>query len=309
LGVDELAACDRDPQKLSAAGAELGIRPYTEVFSALSEFKPDAVLVCTPPTLHVSQARQALGSGAHVFIEKPLSHELNDVEELITESEQNTRIVQVGYNLRFHPGLQQLKTLFDSGVIGRMLWSRAEFGQYLPDWRPSQDYRHSYTAQRKMGGGILLDASHELDYLTWLLGTPESVSCAAGKVSRLEVDVEDSATVLLHYADGSHADVHLDFVQRAYSRSCSIAGEKGTLIWDYVGQQVRLFRADQPEWEVMDYDVDTNEMYLSELRHFLSCVRDGGRLPLVGLREAASVLRIVIAARAAAESGRRMPIE
>jgi len=302
LGIQHLAACDPDPDRLAPMVTELGIQPFADFDKAMTATKPDFVFVCTPPVFHVPQALRAVQAGAHVFVEKPLSHTLDGVDELIAEAETRQRVVQVGYNLRFHPGLQKVKQLVEDGIIGQILWTRVEVGQYLPDWRPWQDYRQSYTARRELGGGIILDASHELDYIMWLLGQPSEVMCMAGKVSALEVDVEDCATVLLRFASGAHADVHMDFVQRGYARSCKLAGERGTIIWDSPAHQVRIYQAETDSWETIPYISDSNEMYVAEVQHFLGCV-DQAMTPLVDLKQAKTVLKVALAAKSAAAQG------
>lgn len=303
LGVIEIAACDPVPERLAPMVAELQIHPYADFEQALHTVRPDAVLICTPPTFHLTQARQAISAGAHVFIEKPLSHSMEGVKALLSEARAKDHAVQVGYNLRFHPAIRKLKQIVEENTIGRILWTRAEVGQYLPDWRPWQDYRQSYTARRELGGGIILDASHELDYLLWFFGEPLEVLCMASTVSKLAVNVEDSASLLLRFASGSHADLHLDFVQRIPSRSCKLVGEEGTAIWqdgDGDAVSVRVLRPDT-EPEDFDYDFDDNEMYVAELREFLNCI-ETGQPPLVGAEQAAKVLKWALAARAAAEA-------
>lgn len=302
LGIQRLAACDPDPERLAPMVAELGIEPFADFEKAMIAIKPNLVFVCTPPVFHVPQALQAVQASAHVFVEKPLSHTLDGVDELIAEAEARQRVVQVGYNLRFHLGLQKVKQLVEDGIIGQILWARVEVGQYLPDWRPWQDYRRSYTARRNLGGGIILDASHELDYIIWLLGQPIEVVCMAGKVSDLEVDVEDCATVLLRFASGAQADVHMDFVQRGYARSCKLAGEQGTIIWDYPAHQVRIYQAETDSWETTPYTFDSNDMYMAEVQHFLGCV-DRATTPLVDLKQAKRVLEVALAAKSAAAQG------
>lgn len=295
LGIRCLAGCDPDPDRLSPMVKELGVQPFVSFEEAILGTKPDLVFICTPPVFHVPQALRAVRAGAHVFIEKPLSHSLAGVDELIIEAEARQRIVQVGYNLRFHPGLQKLKQLVDEGAVGQILWAQAEIGQYLPDWRPWQDYRQSYTARRVLGGGILLDASHEIDYILWLLGQPSEVICLAGKVSNLEVDVEDCVTLLLRFTSGTQADIHMDFIQRSYTRSCKLAGERGSLIWDYSGNQVRVYLADQGEWQSLPYSFETNQMYMHEIEHFLSCITDRKEV-LVNLKQGRQTLAVALAA-------------
>jgi len=281
---------------------QLGIEPHAKLEAALRTVSPDVVFICTPPVHHVHQALQAIRAGAHVFVEKPLSDRLDHIGELASEARSRTRVVQVGYNLRFHPGLLKLKQLLNEGVIGKVLWAHVEAGQYLPDWRPWQDYRESYTARRHLGGGILLDGSHEIDYVLWLFGRPKEVVCMAGKVSSLEVDVEDCASVLLRMAEACQVEIHLDFVQRGYSRSCKIAGEKGTLIWDFTTREVKLYSADTNDWESFPYNFEPNDMYVAEIQHFFNCIASGDA-PAVDLEQAAAVLKLVIAAKVSAEKG------
>ena len=249
------------------------------------------VLVCTPPVHHVVQSIQAIQAGAHVFVEKPVSDRLEGLEELLDEQRKQGRAVQVGYNLRFHPPLRKLKELVDAGTVGKIQWGRIEAGSYLPEWRPWQDYRQSYTARRELGGGIILDGSHELDYATWLFGSPTELACMAGKTSSLEVDVEDCATILLRFPGSLQIDVHVDFMQRFYSRGCVLAGEFGTLHWDFKSNMVHIRRPDE-ETEILNFECDVNHMYVEELRHFIECIQNGKnptfsfrmRFSLCGLR-------------------------
>ena len=196
---------------------------------------------------------------------------------LLAEARRHDRNVQVGYNMRFHPGLQIFKELIDSGKIGRVLWLNVEAGQYLPDWRPWQNYRESYSARQELGGGIILDGSHELDYICWLLGWPTEVSCRAEHLVSLEVDVEDSAWIYLTFPERRRAELHLDFVQRSYTRTCKVVGETGTALWDFGSQEVRWFSADDPGWKSIPYKFEANDMYVSRDEPLPGISRKGNR--------------------------------
>jgi predicted dehydrogenase len=301
LGVAALAACDPDPQRRQYFETEWGLPTFPDLESGLNAFAANVVFVCSPPVFHVSQALVALDAGAHVFVEKPVSDRIDGIAELIERSKTGQRVVQVGYNLRFHPGLVKLKSLLDQGIIGKVLWARIEAGQYLPDWRPWQDYKQSYTARRDLGGGILLDGSHEIDYALWFFGQPSEMRCLSGTVSQLSVDVEDCATILIRFAGGAQVDVHLDFVQRSYSRSCKIVGELGTLAWDFTQRTVDVFTADSGEWSSFPYDFAPNDMYVNEVQDFFRCIAERGT-PRVDLQQARAVLEVIQLAKAAAES-------
>jgi predicted dehydrogenase len=215
--------------------------------------------------------------------------------------------VQVGYNLRFNPGIQTLKRLVEEGVAGRILWARAEVAQYLPDWRPWQDYRQSYTARRELGGGIILDASHEIDYMLWLLGPPSELTCMAGRVSGLETDVEDCATILLRLRSGAQADIHMDFAQRTPSRSCVVAGDRARLEWNHPQNQVKIIRPDC-DAEIIRYDFEANQMYIAEVEEFFSCVHNRV-IANGGLEEAELALQVALAALTSASERKWVSFE
>ncbi len=298
LGVSRIGACDPQADRLEPMVQELGIRPFADFDEGLTAFKPDLVFVCSPPVAHVQQALAAVRAGAHVFVEKPLSNSLDGVEELAAAADRAGRVVQVGYNLRFHPSIRRLKEILDTGAIGRVLYAHVEVGSYLPDWRPWQDYRQNYTARKDLGGGIILDASHELDYTMWLMGTPVEVLCLSSKVSALEIRVEDCATVLLRFESGAQADVHMDMVQRVASRNCKLVGELGTAEWDESRSEVRLQWPGR-EPQVWSYPPDDGGQYVLEVRDFFDCVQTG-REPLVTLEQAARVLKVCLQAKGAA---------
>jgi predicted dehydrogenase len=188
--------------------------------------------------------------------------------------------------------------LLDDKRVGRVLAVRAEFGGYLPDWRPGRDYRDSYAVSAALGGGILLDAIHELDYLGWLFGDAEAVSATAEHVSDLAGDTEDLAEVTIRFTSGLYAQVHLDYLQRAYRRNLQIIGESGVLVWDYPTHTVTVYEPDAAAdaTDLRAADGEPNDMYLEEMRHFIRCV-EGPEPPPVDGRDALRSLRLVEAAK------------
>jgi len=304
LSAGSIIVSDTNPDRLEYIKEKYFLDVFDDVDAAFATH-PDIVLVCTPPPLHIPLAMKAVDHGCHVFIEKPLSHTLDHVEGLLTKAKKKQRIVFVGYNLRFQKGIRLMKQLLEEEAIGKTLAIRAEFGQYLPDWRPSQDYTKSYTAQQSMGGGIILDGSHEIDYVRWFAGEITEVSCFAGTLGSLHVDVEDTAEILLRTANGAIAEIHLDFLQRVYSRTCKIIGTQGTLLWDYSENMVRLYSAKTKEWKTFPLQTEPNEMYLEEMKHFLACI-NGKAVPLIDGYEAKKVLEIALAAKKSANVGKAM---
>ena len=193
--------------------------------------------------------------------------------------------------------------------IGRVITIRAEAGQYLPDWRPSCDYRQSVSASRDLGGGALLELSHELDYVQWLLGDVQSVSAHVDRLSDLEIDVEDVAEVILQFRNGAVGSVHLNMVQRSASRTCRIIGTDGIMTWDWESHRVRCFSAATGNWTDLHpaKQLEHNDMYVSELRHFLDCIQKR-KTPEVDGQAGARVLQVVLAAKRSSQDQRMVEL-
>lgn len=301
LGIKEILVVEKDKKTKEGLKKEKGLKVYHNLNKAKRE-RFDGALICTPPSSHIEIAEKLLDCDVPLFIEKPLSHTLKGVDNFIKKAKQKKTKVLVGYNLRFHPGIILVKELIQAKRIGRLLSIRIEAGQYLPDWRPKQDYKKSYTARKDLGGGIILEGSHEIDYLLWFLEKtePEEILCFADTVSNLRVETEDTAEILIKFNNGSLANIHLDFIQRGYSRSCKLIGEKGTIIWNYPENKVKLLVAPKKQWQVFNVKFKPNDMYVQEMKHFLKVIKRKEE-PRVNLEQGREVLRIALLAKEAAK--------
>lgn len=265
-------------------------------------FKPDIVVLANPASHHIKLAIEFAKHGIHLFIEKPISDSsllYQEFSEIIEKSKVN---VAVGYNLKFSPSLQFLKKQLETRTIGKVLSVECSVGQYLPDWRPEQDYRETVSAKKDLGGGVLLELSHELNYLAWLFGSVDSVVCISGKSSDLEINVEDSANLLMQIKQNSVISLviqlRMDFIRRDPHRFCTILGEKGTLIWDYISGFVKLYDPDKKTWiEMFSQVPNRDETYIAEWKDFLFAIETGSE-PLTSYKEGFQTLKVVEAARA-----------
>jgi len=308
LGIDDLMAFDTVADRRERAQQECGARPFDSLDAAFQS-GADVAFVTVPTHLHVPIALQAARAGCNLFIEKPLSHTEEGLSELIDAVQRDQLVTMVGCNMRFHPGPAKIKELLEQEVIGKILFARVHTGSYLPEWRPQEDYRKSYSANVAMGGGCLLDCIHEIDLARWYIGEVEDVFCAAGHLGSLEVDVEDVAALICRHAGGALSEIHLDYVQRTYERGCQIVCEQGSIFWDYNEEVVRWFDAKQDLWKTFGQPKDwqANRMYIDELKHFLGCVRTGSQSTLP-VSDAVKVMRVVFAAKASAKSGCRVRV-
>lgn len=295
------------------AGAVLetahNIRSFSDLDEAFGQ-RPDVVFVTNPNRLHVPVALAAARRGCHLFIEKPVSDSLDGLDELVDVVEREKVTAFVAYQFRFHPGLRFVKSLLDEQRLGRLIAAHIVNGEYLPDWHPYEDYRESHAARRDLGGGSLRIQSHEFDYALWLFGMPQQVYAVGGHLSRLEVDVEDSVSVLMacEAEEGRFpVHVHLDYLQRPPQRLCEVIGDTGKARYDFYANQVEIHDLHGRTRQVIEFTgFDRNQMFLDELRHFLACLR-GEEQPMIDLREAIRSLRISLCAEESLVSGAAVP--
>lgn len=263
---------------------------------------PQAAVIANPSSCHLDVAIPLARSGVHLLVEKPISNSPDRVAELLAVSAAKHTVLMTGYNLRFSPSLQRFRQLIEEQRVGRVLTIRAEVGQYLPTWRPGTDYRETVSAQAALGGGVLLELSHEIDYLRWLFGEVESVTASLQKLSSLEMDAEDAAQLTMSFtARGNDspaiAYLTMDCIRQDPTRACTVVGETGTLRWNALSGTVELFSKGADAWQtVFEYRPHTDETYEEEWRHFLSCLSSGSQ-PIVSGHDGLAVLQIVEAAR------------
>ena len=303
LGVQHIVACDPRPDRRAEVQEQCGVPAVDDLKEGLAK-RPALAFVATPTAYHVEPALRAALQGCDLFIEKPVSHSLEHVASLLETIHEKKLVCLVGCNMRFHPAIVIIKETVERMILGPVLSVRVQAGSYLPGWHPWEDYRQGYSANQSLGGGCILDGIHEIDYLRWILGEVETVACLAGKVSNLEIDTEDVAEILLRFRSGVIAEVHLDYVQRAYGRSCQVIAQEGTLSWDFQDNTVRMFRSTTKQWEVLwqDPQFDFNQTYVDEIQHFLSCVSTRSK-PAQDVTDGVLALRIALAAKRSAQEG------
>jgi predicted dehydrogenase len=214
--------------------------------------------------------------------------------------------VLVGFQLRYHPGFQRVTEWFYSGEIGRPLGFQAQVGQWLPDWRPGRDYRETYSTRIGMGGGVILDLSHELDLAIAFMGPVRRVSCICGRYSDLEIETEDMAEVSLEHEGDRLSQVHMDCVQRVYSRTCRIIGAEGTIIWNYGEGFAELIRANgQKDHWTNPTGFDRDWLFRDQLKHWLE-VLSGRAAPKISLNDGIYVTKVALAAKRSSEESKHV---
>jgi predicted dehydrogenase len=266
----------------------------------------DAVVVASPSSMHADHASSALQAGLPVLVEKPLATNSRAAERLAALARERRVTCGVAMNLRFHPAVLELRRLVAGNRLGSIRYAHVSCGSDLRRWRPGVDYRNSYSARAELGGGVVRDCIHELDYLTWLLGPTASITAETANVSDLEIDVEDLGLALLRLSSGALASVDLTYFDPAYRRGCLLVGALATARWDWKRGTIELAHADGNA-ETLDVAADVSSTYVAELRDFLQAI-ETGRPPSTTAEEGAAVLRLVDALFQSARGGRRITL-
>ena len=258
----------------------------------LIEAKVELVIVASPATFHAKHAIPLIEAGIPTLIEKPVTAEVKDIKLLSEAISKYQTPVAVGYCLRYLPSSLKVKKLLEENKLGILYNAQIHIGQYLPDWRPTKDYRDSVSASKHLGGGALLELSHELDYAQWLLGDFSVEHAILRSSKELELNVEDIADITLLSNKGVVSHVHLDFLQRLAQRKCSIIGSKGRLDWDLISNSVTFYGANENEIIYSDIDWDKNEMYIAMVRDFIEMIK-GCPNNCVVLDEATKTIQLI----------------
>ena len=294
-GVTFIAGADPQPGRLQQASEQSGLEAqYADYEAAFSEHTFDAVVIASPTSMHTEMALHAAESGCHIFIEKPLAHNLKDLDKLRAICATKDLCVFVAYCHRFLPSVRKMKELLDSGRIGRPYAATMNWGSYLPSWHPWEDYRSFYMAKKALGGGALLDESHGIDLLRYLLGEIAWVSGDVGTISDLEIDSDDWASFLFHTQHGVRGKAHFDLLRHDAQVKLEIIAQGGSLTWDRIEHRIEVYDAESKSYEIFPFPTsDMSAMYPAETEHFLSCIREGKK-PIVSLEDGIRTLEVVM---------------
>ena len=283
LGVKDLSIFDKDKKLLDLVSKKYSVKKFNDLQTALS-FKPDFSVICTFPNSHIQIANHCIKSNSNIFIEKPISFDTKGVMSMLNIAKSKNLKVAIGYNLRFDKGLNLLKKKIQQRVIGAPISILIKFGHNIQFWRPGTNYKNHYILRK--GGGIILDGSHEYDYLRWLFDDKiKSVYCQTRKKCNIKTQTESFASIILKFKKGLVANLNIDYLRPSYERGCYILGEKGSLQWEYnltksawsdyskkADSKVTLQLLSKPSKIIFNNKIRVNDMYILEMKNFIESI-------------------------------------
>ena len=238
---------------------------------------PDIVFVTNPSSKHMDIALASADAHANIFIEKPLSHNTERVDELRALIKKNNLVVQVGYQTRFHPCYKDVQLAFTEARYGQLISAGFEWGTYLPEHHPYEDYRLGYAADNSLGGGVILGLIHEIDLIHGFFGFPKTISAIGGKLSSLDMAVDDTVSVLMGFEAGNRivpVSLFLSYAQKYETRTFRIQFEDALLVCDLISNSVVSYGLKGKILFQKEYGIiDRNQIFKDELIEFIKAVK------------------------------------
>jgi predicted dehydrogenase len=311
LGVRDIIGTDLREDRRREAVEQSHITAVQNFQEGMS-MNPDAVVISTPPNLHLHYALEAAKAGVHVFTECNWVEDLSILEDLDRLCVAKSVVGAASCTQRYQDSVKTMKKLIDDEVIGPIIHIRFQSGQWAPDWHPWESVTEFYLGNRSMGGGRE-QVSFELNWIEWLLGRTVGISAMAKKLTTLPMDIFDLYQMNLAFESGALGSVQVDMIQRHPNRTCVLMSEQGQIEWDYTGGIVRVYHADQKRW--CEYKEEARSGYLSEgvaedeplyhgeMRAYLDAIE--GRAPFpYRFSQERELLTVVQAAEHSAATGR-----
>ena len=282
--------CDIDAERRAEAAQAYRSAQATSSFDdVLADDSVDAVVVATPVPTHFELARRALEAGKHVFVEKPPAMRGAEMEELCELAEERDRVLMPGHLLLYHPGVQKLKEIVDSGELGEVLYVYGN-RQNLGTFRTNENALWSL--------GV-----HDLSVLLYLIEEEPNEVRAHGNAF-LSRGVEDVVFCYLRFPSGKMAHMHLSWLDPHKIRRITVVGNERMAVFDDMERERKITVYDN--WRTRTGDVysptvDATEPLRRECEHFLRLVSGEGE-PHKVARDAIPVVRALDQLQAALET-------
>ena len=277
------------------AGNPLGIKEISS-WQEADKIRPDAAFITNPTFLHTETALPCAEREIALFIEKPIDRSTKELEKLLALVRKSKGASYVAYVLRFHPVVTALRSELDEK---KNLTAQFVCNSWLPDWREGQNHAQSYSARKEMGGGAILDVSHEFDLAAYLLGPVESIKGSFQRRGTVTIDAEDFVDA--HVTCGSgRAQITIDIASRESERVITVKTGDGTYRADLLKGSLS-FSSPEESWQ-KEYAVERDDPYRSQLRYFLDNIENPRMMN--HLSEAAGLFRQLVAFRNGKEDHR-----
>ncbi len=245
----------------------------------ISEIKKNNInvaFICNPTNLHLKTAYDLLKVNCNLLIEKPLSafEELNNIKKLIKFSKKKKLVVQVGYQLRFHPGIKIVKNIIKNNELGEVFDGYFHFGEYFNSLRKWEKFSDSIVSKKKFGGGVLGAHSHHLDLAMFLLGKLKCKYSLLTNSNNFKIDVEDCCKIILTNSKNKNFLFNMNFLDDPQENSFILNFKKGSLKWNYIENTVLIKKYKDSKIKKIKFNnFYRNDLFEKQTKNFFSKIK------------------------------------
>lgn len=249
-----------------------GVKIFKKLTDAL-KCGPLFSIISNPTSMHTHTALLCAKYGCHLLIEKPVCSNLHYSRKLINIINKKKLINMVGYMLRFHPGIKLVKNILKKNFLGKIYFVRSFWGEYLPNWHPNEDYKKSYASLKRLGGGVSLTLSHDLDLMKFFFDQPLELHNINSKNFLLKSKTDTNSDFIIKFRNNIHCSVHLDYLTRETERSLEIYGVKGKLDFNFIKNEIKI-KKNNKEKKIKFSNFNRNKLFIDELKYFINCIKN-----------------------------------
>jgi len=291
---------------LTEISNDFPVKIYKDLTNAIAD--ADAVVIATSTDQHISIATKVLEAGKALFIEKPISHNWTGIDNLAHLA--LGKVIEVGFQFRTHPNLIALESKLKQTEHQRLLTYRLAMGYRLDAWRPTQDYKKSYSASAARGGGALFDLIHQIDIALWLFGPVISVQAILAKLSDLSIQGDDVTNILLTHKSGVTGHIQLDMVSPVNRCEAEVITSNAIFRWDNtLGKLLEVSSEGEIIVDSLPHEFQRNDLFYTHMKHWLSRIDDPNILPLCSFENGIEALKVALSARISDTSKKMIKIE
>lgn len=249
---------------------------FNNIIDDHSEIQPYAqqsfAIVASPASHHIEHALLFAKKKFHILCEKPLTNKTSQLKNLINVLNQNNLSSHVGYNMRFLESLTFLKNIIDKKIFGNILSSNISVQTNFTTWRPNKVYKKTSTALRSLGGGVVNELSHEIDYMNYIFGQPNFQKSVVHKSKKLDLDVYDICYARFLYSKYK-VDVSLDMLSAIEKRICYIKFDKANVLLNFKTNIMHILKI-KGEDSAYFFEKDMNDTYIDQIKYFMKKIKN-----------------------------------
>ena len=238
-------------------------------FEDLIKIKIDAFFITNPSSIHYSTLQEIYKLNSNIFIEKPIFEKYYDIHKIIDYQNSIKKKLKVGYMFRHDPLFLYLKKIVEGNLIGKIKLIHIYCGSNLLNWRKKQNLTKSISLKKNLGGGVLRELSHEIDYLLWIFGDFELIKSKLVNTRTFKnCNVEDEANIFLSKKNNDLISlINLNFHEKKTKRFCFIIGEKGEIFADIFSRKITIVKKGKKREKKFE---GIEKAYLNQMKNFLN---------------------------------------